>query len=119
MDFGAAALAGARLAQLTGGISATEVHLPCVAVAPDLDVELLRKRVDATDTDAVQAAGNFVGGGIEFSAGMELGEHYLHGRHHLAVGKRHHVDGDATAIVNHGDGIVHVDDDIDFFAVAG
>ena len=75
------------LAQLAVGIAATEVHLPGVAVAPDLDVELLRERVDATDANAMQAAGDLVGGGVELAAGMELGEHHLHGRHHLAVGR--------------------------------
>ena len=43
VNLGAAFLAGARLAQLTGGKPAAEVHLPGVAVAPDLDVELLRR----------------------------------------------------------------------------
>jgi hypothetical protein len=90
-----------------------------VAVAPDLDVELLRERVDATDADAMQAAGDLVGGGVEFAAGMELGEHHLHGRHHLAVGEKHHVHRDAAAVIDHGDRVVDVDDDLDFFAVAG
>jgi hypothetical protein len=43
VDLGAAALAGAGLAQLAGGRAAAEVHLPGVAVAPDLDVELLAR----------------------------------------------------------------------------
>ena len=101
------------------GIAATEVHLPGVAVAPDLHVELLRERVDATHAHAVQTAGDFVGGGVELAAGMELGQHHLHGRHHLAVGQRHHVHRNAAAVIDHGDGVVHVDDDIDLFAVAG
>ena len=42
VHLGAAALAGAGLAQFAGGNAATEVHLPGVAVAPDFDVELLR-----------------------------------------------------------------------------
>jgi hypothetical protein len=63
------------------GIAATEVHLPGVAVAPDLDVELLRERVDAAHAHAVQAAGDLVGGGVELAAGVQLGEHHLHGRH--------------------------------------
>ncbi len=101
------------------GIAATEVHLPGVAVAPDLDVELLRERVNAADADAVQAAGDFVGGGVEFAAGMKLGEHHLDGGHHLAVGQGHHVDGNAAAVIDDGDGVVDVNDDIDFFGVAG
>jgi hypothetical protein len=116
VDLGAAALAGAHLAQFAGGSAAAEVHLPGEAVAPDLDVELLRERVDAAHAHAVQAAGDFVGGSVELAAGVQLGEHHLHGRHLLAVGQVHHVDGDAAAVVDHGDGVVDVDGDVDFLA---
>ncbi len=119
VNLGAALLAGAGLAQIAGGQAATEIHLPGVAVAPDLDVEFLRERVDAADADAVQAAGDFVGGGVEFSAGVQLGEDDLDGGHHLAVANGHHVDGNAAAIVDDGDGVIDVDDDVDFFGVAG
>ena len=119
MNLGAAALAGARLAQFADRIAATEVHLPGVAVAPDLDIELLRERVDATDAHAVQSAGDFVGGGVELAAGMQLGEHHLHGRHHLAVGERHHVHRNAAAVIDHGDRVVDVDDHVNLLAVAG
>jgi hypothetical protein len=78
MHLGSAPLAVSRHAQLAGGRTAAEVHLPGVAVAPDFDVELLRERVDATNADTVETAGNFVGGSVEFAAGMELGEHHLH-----------------------------------------
>ena len=101
------------------GMAAAEIHLPGVAIAPDLDIEFLAERVDAAYADAVQAAGDFVGGGIELAAGMELGEHHLHGGHLLAVGQRHHVDGNAAAVVDDGDRVVDVDDDIDFLGVAG
>jgi hypothetical protein len=93
-----------------------KVHLPGVAVAPDLDVELLRERVDAAHAHAVQAAGDLVGGGVELAAGVQLGQHHLHGRHLLAVGQIHHVHGNAAAVVDHGDGVVDVDGDIDFLA---
>ena len=119
VDLGAALLAGSGLAQFADGKTATEIHLPGVAVAPDLDVEFLAERVDATHAHAVQAAGDFVGGGIEFAAGVELGEDHLHRRHHLAVAHRHHVHGNAAAIVDHGDGVVDVDDDFDLLGVAG
>jgi len=49
---------------------------------------------------------------------MELGEHHLHCRHHLAVGQGHHVHGNAAPIVDNGDGVVHVDDDFDFLTIA-
>jgi len=119
MYFGSAALAGACLAEIADRIAATEVHLPSEAIAPDFDVELLRERVDATDAHAVETAGNFVGGGVEFAAGVELGEHHLDRRHHCAVGERHQVHGDATTVVDHGDGVVNVDDDFNFLGVAG
>src|ERR1700733_14443358 len=119
MNARAAALADAGLAQLAGGIAAAEIHLPGVAVAPDFDVEFLRERVDATDADAVETAGNFIGGGIEFSARVELGEHNLHRRHVLTAGKIHHVDGNAATIVDDCDGVINVDDDINFLAVTG
>ena len=50
---------------------------------------------------------------------MQLGEHDLHGGHALAVGRVHHVHGNAAAVVDHGDGVVDVDDNVDFLAVAG
>ena len=50
----------------------------------------------------MQAAGDLVGGGIELAAGVQLGEDDLHGGHLLAVGEIHHVDGNAAAIVDHG-----------------
>ena len=37
---------------------------------------------------------------------------------HLPVANRHHVDGDATAIVDHGDGVVDVNDDLYPFRIA-
>ena len=77
------------------------------------------ERVDAAHAHAVQAAGNLVGGGVEFAAGMQLGQHHLHRGHHLAVADRHHVHGNAAAVVDDGDGVVDVDDDFDLLGVAG
>jgi hypothetical protein len=37
----------------------------------------------------------------------------------LATGKIHYVDGNAAAIVDDCDGVIDVDDDINFFAIAG
>ena len=118
MHLGAALLACAGLAQLTGGKAATEIHLPCMAIAPDLDVEFLRESVDATDSDAVEAARDFVGGGIKLAAGVKLGENDLDGGHHFAIADGHHVDWNATAVVDHSDGVVDVNDDFNFFSVA-
>src|ERR1700751_2955691 len=73
-------LAGARLTQIARGQAAAEVHLPRVAIAPDLDAEFLAERVDAAHADTMQPSGDLVGGRIEFAAGVKLGEHHLHGR---------------------------------------
>jgi hypothetical protein len=119
VDLGASALAGTSLAQFADRIAATEVHLPSVAVAPDFYIELLREGVDATDAHPVQAAGDLVGGGVELAAGMKLGEHHLHGRHHRSVGQGHHVDRNAAAVIDDGDGVVDVNDDVNFLGVPG
>ena len=119
MDLGAAALGWAHLAELAGGVALGVVLLPGVAVAPDLDVELLAQRVDAADADAVQTAGDLVVGGVELAAGVELGEHDLHRGHGLAGGQRLVVDRDAAAVVDDGDGVVDVDGDVDARGVAG
>ena len=90
-----------------------------MAVAPDLDVEFLAERVDAAHAHAVQAARHLVGGGIEFAAGMELGQNHLDRRHPLPVARVHHVHGNAAAVVDHGDRVVDVDDDVNFLGIAG
>ena len=90
-----------------------------MTVAPDLDVEFLAQRVHAAHTHAMQSAGDFVGGRVEFAAGMKLGEHYLHRGHHLSVANGHHVHGNPAAVIDHGDGVVNVDHDVNFFGVAG
>ncbi len=56
VHLGPAPLAGACLAQIARRRAATEVHLPCVAVAPDLDIELLRESIHATHAHTVQPA---------------------------------------------------------------
>ena len=70
-------LGDARLLQLVGGIALGIRLLPGRAVAPDFQFEFFAQRVDARDADAVQSAGNFVGGRIKFSAGMQRGHHDL------------------------------------------
>src|ERR1039458_10347072 len=119
MDFGPAPLARPRLAQFAGGGAATEVHLPGVAVAPDFHVELLAESVHAAHAHAVQAAGDLVRRGVELAAGVQLGQHHLNRRHLFAVGQCLHVYGDAAAVVDDGNGVVHVDDDVDLLAIAG
>ena len=90
---------------------------PDVAVAADLDVELLRQRVDDGDADAVEAAGHLVAAAVaELAAGVQDGQHDLDGRLALLL---HRVDGDAAAVVDDRDRVVGVDLDVDLAAVAG
>ena len=49
---------------------------------------------------------------------MQLGEHHLRGGQPFAARQVHHVHGNAAAIVDNGDGVVDVDDDVDLFGVA-
>ena len=119
VDLGAALLADAGLAQFTGGIAAAEIHLPGVPVAPDLNIEFLRERIDATHADAVKATGNFVVRRIKFAARVQLGEDHLHRGHHLSFADGHHVHGNAAAVIDHGDGVVDVDGDFNFLGIAG
>ena len=88
-----------------------------VAVAPDGEVEPLGERVDDGDADAVQAAGHLVAAALaELAARVQDRQHDLGGRALLLL---HHVDGDAAAVVDHGDAVVGMDDDLDLVGLAG
>ena len=87
-----------------------------LAVAPDPQLQLARQRVDDGDADAMQAAGHLVGILVEFSAGMELGHDDLGRGNAFALVD---VDGNAAAVVAHGDGAVGVEHDLDRGGVAG
>ena len=102
-----------RLALLQRALrrAALVVLRPDVAVAADLDVELLRQRVDHRDADAVQAAGDLVAAAVaELAAGVQDGQDDLDGRLALLL---HHRDGDAAAVVDDRDRVVRVDRDVD------
>ena len=92
--------------------------LPGEAVAPDFQIELFAERVHAANADAVQSAGNFVGRGIELAAGVQLGHHHLRRRNFFAVDV-HVVHRNAAAVVDHRDGVVEVNGDVDFVGVTG
>jgi hypothetical protein len=49
---------------------------------------------------------------------VQLGEHHLRGRQPVAAWQIHHVHGNAAAVVHNGDGVVHMDDDVDLRGVA-
>src|SRR6202030_4603206 len=84
-------------------------------VAPDFQVEPIGKRVDNRNSHAVQAAGNFVRVAVEFSAGVQHGHHHFGGW--LFLGGVH-VDGNAAAVVDHGDAVIVVNDYVDLVAEA-
>ena len=72
----------------------------------------MAERVDAGNADAVQAAGNFVGRGVELAAGVQHGHDDLGRRQPLAI-HIHFVDWNAAAVVDHGDGVIDEDRYID------
>ena len=108
----------ADLLQLLRHLAVGERDLVHAAVALDLDFELLGERVGDRDADAVQAAGELVGGvGVgarELRAGVELGHHQLD-RRDLLLGMQ--ADRDAAAVVGDGDRSVRVDGDLDLVGV--
>src|ERR1700680_5318339 len=62
----------------------------------NLSLEPLRKSIDALRTNAVQAAGKFVGSLSELASGMQVGQDQLDSRH-LKFGMR--FDGNPTSAV--------------------
>ena len=87
-----------------------------VAVAEHLREHVARQGVDAADADAVQTARYLVAALVELTAGMQHGHDDLEGRlvHFLVL-----VDGDASAVVLHGDRVIFVDGYLDVLAVTG
>ena len=109
-DFGALRERAHRGAALVG-------LRPLVALAPDRQGEALGERVDHRDADAVEAAGDLVAAALaELAAGVEDREDDLGGGPALLL---HGPDGDAAAVVGHGDAVVGVDDDLDGVGLAG
>ena len=77
-----------------------------VAVARDVEVETLRKRVDDRHADAVETARDLVAAAVaELAAGVQDGEDDL-GRGALLL--LHDRDGNAAAVVDHGDRAVRM-----------
>ncbi len=96
------------------GDAVAEAHEVLLAVAPDLELQHARERVDHRHADAVQTAGNLVGVVVlalaELAAGVQLRHHHLGGRDaFLAVD----VGGDAAAVVAHRARAVGVERDAD------
>ena len=115
-DAGACGVGGADFLKVRVGITAAIGLAPDLSVASDLELEALRERVDHGHADAVQAAGDLVGGFVEFAARVESGHHDLGGwPAFLDVD----VDGDPAPVVDDGDARVLVDHHRDLLAKAG
>ena len=92
------------------GDAVAEADEVLLAVAPDLELEHGRQRVDHRHADAVQAARDLVGVVVlalaELAAGVQLGHDHLGGGNaFLGV----HAGGDAAAVVAHRAGAVGVE----------
>ena len=79
-----------------------------LAVAVDRQQQVLGQRVDDRDADAVQTAGDLVGGVVELTAGVQHG-HDDFGRR--AAFFRVDIDGIPRPLSDDGDGFVGVDRD--------
>ena len=111
---GFARLAGDR--ELRFGNSAFVGLFPDLAVAQDFQVQPIGKRIDDGNAHTMQAARNFVGFAIEFSAGVQNGhDHFGSGLFLRGM----HIHGNAAAVIDDGDAVVVMDDDIDLVAIAG
>ena len=96
-------------------MAAGKFHLIDFAFLVDLDRQPLGQGVDDRRADAVQAAGNLVAAAAEFTARVQNGVNDLE---RGPAGLRLNVDGNAAAVVGHGDGIAGVDRYGDVLAVA-
>ena len=97
------------------GLAAAEAHLVGLAAAVDLHVEAGGQCVDDGGADAVEATRGRVGAAAELTAGVELGVDDLDARQALSG---HDVDGDTSAVVCDGGGVVGVQAHVDRVAVA-
>ena len=118
-DGGARAAAGCVADDLELGLLGAafgELDLVALAVAVDLDHDLLRHGVDHGHAHAVEAAGHLVAVAAEFAAAAQLGERDLDAAQ-LELGVD--VGGDAAAVVDHAAAAVGQEGDVDPVAVAG
>ena len=97
------------------GFAAGVFLLVDFTVAKDLRGHVGRKCVDARYAHAVQSAGHFVGAFVELAACVQHGHDDFQGRFLFLLME---VDGDASAVVLDGDGVVGVDGYFDVVAIA-
>ena len=119
VDFGPSLhLSGAGFLQLAGGLTLGVGLLPSEAIAPDFEFELVAERVDARYAYSVQSAGDFIRRRVELAPGVQLGHHDLSSGNFFAI-DIHRVDGNAAAVIDHRDGVVDVDGNLDLVGEAG
>ncbi len=87
-----------------------------LAIATHCDGKVFGKSVDAAHANAVQAARNLVALVVELAPRVQLGHDHLNGRN-LFLGMDIHRN--AATVVPHRNGIVRMQDDIDFSAKSG
>src|SRR6202035_560016 len=114
-DLGTSLAGLAGLLQLGGGLALFVGLLPDGAITLNFELKLIGESVDDGNADAVETAGDFVGVAVEFAARVKNGEDdFSRGTFFRGV----HVNGNAAAVVDHSDGIVRVNGDINFISVA-
>ena len=85
-------------------------------IASDVQFQIIRKRIDDRDSDAVQAAGDFVGAVVEFAAGVQH-RHDDFGRGAAFFGVDVHRD--AAPVIRHRHRFIGVNRDHHAIAMTG
>ena len=117
-DFGAAPVVDlAELLQPALADAARETLAVKLAAARDLDLQMVRQRIDHRNADAVQAARGLIDLGVEFAARMQRRHDDFERRFLLEFRMR--IDRDAAAIVGDGQEPVGRKLDLDEGGVAG
>ena len=111
---GAPALGFAGVGQRRGGLAPFVALVIDLAVPADLHLQVFGQGVDHRDADAVEAAGDLVGPGVELAAGVQAGHDHFH-RGQVLAGVQLH--GNAPAVVLHRDAVVRMDLDLDVVAM--
>ena len=115
-DHGARMVGVANAVQLLDRFAALKRNFMLATIAAHNNLETRGKRIHARNANAVQAAGNLIALAAEFTASMKDGENDLDRRNFLF---RMFVDRNSAAVVDDRDGIVLMNRDIDFGAIAG
>ena len=92
-------------------LAAAELHLVELLAARNLDFQLLGQRVDDGDADAVQPARGVVDLAVELSARVQRRHDDFEGGLALELGMG--IDGNAAAVVGHGEKTVHAEFHLD------